>query len=48
VLHLGDDSVRTLDDFYAYLRADHAGSQVPVRLYRGGQVLTVQLTLGSR
>ena len=48
VLHLGDDSVKTLDDFYAYLRADHAGSQVPVRLYRGGQVLTQQLTLGAK
>jgi S1-C subfamily serine protease len=48
VLHLGDASVRTLDDFYAYLRADHAGSQVPARLYRGGQVVTLQLTLGAR
>jgi S1-C subfamily serine protease len=48
VLHLGDDSVRTLEDFHAFLRADHAGSQVPVRLYRGGQVLTIQLTLGLK
>ncbi len=48
VLHLGDDSVRTLDDFYAYLKADRAGSQVPVKLFRGGQVLTQQLTLGAR
>ncbi len=48
VLHLGDDSVKTLDDLYAWLRADHVGQQVPVKLYRTGQVITVQLTLGAK
>ncbi len=48
VLHLGDDSVKTLEDLYAWLRADHVGAQVPVRLFRGGQVSTVQLTVGAR
>jgi S1-C subfamily serine protease len=48
VLHLGDDSVRTLDDLHQYLRSDHAGQQVPVKLFRGGQVLTLPLTLGAR
>lgn len=48
VLHLGDDSVRTLDDLYAYLRADHVGSTVPVKLYRRGAVETKQVTLGAR
>jgi S1-C subfamily serine protease len=48
LLHLGDDSVRTLHDLYGYLRQDHAGQQVPVRLYRNGQVLTVQVTLGAK
>ncbi|MFZ5444325.1 MAG: S1C family serine protease [Myxococcota bacterium] len=48
VLHLGDDSVRTLEDLYAYLRADHVDEQVPVRLFRNGAVLTSQVTLGAR
>lgn len=48
VLHLGDDSVRTLDDLYDYLRADHADQQVPVKLFRNGQVLTQRVTLGAK
>lgn len=48
LLHLGDDSVRTLHDLYAYLRSDRAGQQVPVKLYRNGQVQTLQLTLGAK
>lgn len=48
VLHLGDDTVRTLHDFYAYLRADHADQQVPVKFFRNGQVTTSQVTLGGR
>ncbi|MFO0596102.1 MAG: trypsin-like peptidase domain-containing protein [Myxococcaceae bacterium] len=48
VLHLGDDTVRTLDDLYAYLRADHVDQQVPVKLYRNGQVVTQQVTLGGK
>jgi S1-C subfamily serine protease len=48
VLHLGDASVKTLEDFYAYIRADHVGETVPVKLYRNGKVDTLQLTLGAR
>jgi S1-C subfamily serine protease len=48
VLHLGDDSVKTLQDLYAYLRADHADAQVPVKLFRNGAVVTQQVTLGGR
>lgn len=48
MLHLGDASVKTLHDLYAYLRQDHVGQQVPVKLFRNGQVLTVQLTLGGK
>lgn len=48
VLHLGDDSVRTLEDLYSYLRADHADQRVPVKLFRNGQVVTQQVTLGAR
>lgn len=48
VLHLGDATVKTLEDLYAYLRADHAGQQVPVKLFRSGAVQTVQVTLGAR
>ena len=48
VLHLGDDTVKTLEDLYAYLRGDHVGQQVPVKLFRNGKVETLQLTLGAR
>ncbi len=48
VLHLGDASVRTLDDLYAYLRADHVDEVVPVKVFRHGSVETLQLTLGAR
>ncbi|MDP2271036.1 MAG: trypsin-like peptidase domain-containing protein [Archangium sp.] len=48
VLHLGDDSVKTLQDLYRYLRADNADKQVPLRFFRNGQVNTSQVTLGGR
>ncbi len=48
LLHLGDDSVRTLDDLTAYLRADHVGQTVPAKVYRNGRVDTVNVTLGAR
>jgi S1-C subfamily serine protease len=48
VLHLGDATVKTAEDLYAYLRADHVGQQVPVKLFRGGKVETLQITLGAR
>jgi serine protease DegQ len=48
VLHLGDDTVKTLEDLYLYLRGDHVGQQVPLKLFRNGKVETVQITLGAR
>jgi S1-C subfamily serine protease len=48
VLHLGDDSVKTLQDLYRYLKADHAGEQVPLTYFRNGQVSKAQVTLGGR
>lgn len=48
LLHLGDDTVKTLDDLHSYLRADHVGQQVPVKLWRQGKLETVQVTLGER
>lgn len=48
VLHLGDTTVKTLEDLYAYLRADHVGETVPAKVYRNGKVDTVQVTLGAR
>jgi S1-C subfamily serine protease len=48
VLHLGDDSVKTLQDFYGWLKADHVGQQVPVKFFRDGKVETRELTLGER
>ena len=48
VLHLGDDTVRTVDDVWRYLRADRVGRAVPVRIWRDGRVETLSLTLGAR
>ncbi len=48
VLHLGDATVKTVEDLYAYLRADHVGQQVPVKFFRQGKVQTIQVTLGTR
>lgn len=48
VLHLGDDSVKTLQDLYRYLRADRAGEQVPLTYFRNGQVTKAQVTLGAQ
>ena len=48
VLHLGDDSVKTLQDLYRYLRADHSDQQVPLKYFRNGQVTVSQVTLGGR
>ena len=48
VLHLGDDTVKTLQDLYSYLRADNADKVVPLKYFRNGQVTTSQVTLGGR
>ncbi|MFT3835815.1 MAG: PDZ domain-containing protein [Myxococcaceae bacterium] len=48
LLHLGDDSVKTLEDLYSYLRSDHVGEKVPVKLWRNGKLETLQLTLGAK
>lgn len=48
ILHLGDASVRSLEDFYGWLKADHVGETVPVKLFRSGQVETRSITLGAR
>ncbi len=48
VLHLGDDSVKTLGDLYAYLKADHVGQVTTVKRYRNGKVDSVQVTLGAK
>ena len=48
LLHLGDDSVRTLHDLYAYLREDHVGQTVPLTLFRQNEVVKVDLTLAAK
>jgi S1-C subfamily serine protease len=48
LLHLGDESVKTLDDLTSYLRSDHVGEQVPATIWRQGRVETMQVTLGAR
>ncbi len=48
VLHLGDATVKTVEDLFAFLRGDHVGQAVPVKFFRQGKVATVQVTLGAR
>lgn len=48
VLHLGDDSVRTLDDLMDWLRVDRGGVTTKIRLFRAGQVLELPVVLGAR
>ncbi len=48
MLHLGDDTVKTVEDLYAYLRGDHVGQIVPVRVFRNGKIETLRITLGAR
>lgn len=48
LLHLGDDSVKTLDDLYGYLRADHVGQTVPAKVWRAGKVETLDITLEAK
>ncbi len=48
LLHLGDDSVKTLADLYAYIRTDRVGQQVPVKYFRQGKVEYAQVTLGAK
>ncbi len=48
VLHLGDATVKTVEDLYAWLRGDHVGQQTPVKLFRQGKVLTLNVTLGAK
>lgn len=48
VLHLGDDTVKSLEDFYAWLRADRVGQTFPAKVFRNGKVDVVQVTLGAK
>lgn len=48
VLHLGDDSVKTLEDFYVWMRQDRVGQTFPAKVFKGGKLETVQVTLGAR
>jgi len=48
VLHLGDDTVKSLEDFYRWMRQDRVGQTFPAKVWRSGKVDTVQVTLGAR
>lgn len=48
VLHLGDDSVRTVEDVWRYLRADRAGQTIPIKVWRDSRIETVAVTLAPR
>lgn len=48
LLHLGDDSVKTLEDLYGFLRADHVGETVAAKVWRAGKVETFNVTLAAK
>ncbi len=45
LLHLGDDLVKTLEDFVAFLAVERAGQTVPAKVLRGGKVEALSITL---
>lgn len=45
LLHLGDDSVKTLEDFVAFLAVERAGQTVPAKVLRGGKIENLTITL---
>ncbi|MBL8954337.1 MAG: trypsin-like peptidase domain-containing protein [Myxococcaceae bacterium] len=48
VLHLGDDTVKSLEDFYLWMRQDRVGQTFAAKVFRNGKVDTVQVTLGAK
>ncbi len=48
LLSVDDAPVRHMDDLLAVLGSDRIGRAVPVRVLRGGQVQTLQVTIGAR
>ena len=48
LLHLGDDTVKTLEDLYGFLRADHVGETVAAKVWRAGKVETFNVTLAAK
>jgi S1-C subfamily serine protease len=48
IIALDAQPTRHLDDLLGLLGADRAGNAVPVRIVRGGQVQTVQVTVGEQ
>ncbi len=48
VLHLGDDTVKSLEDFYLWMRQDRVGQTFAAKVWRNGKLDTVQVTLGAR
>jgi S1-C subfamily serine protease len=48
IVGLEQETVRHHDDLLALLTGDRVGTAVPVRIIRGGQVQTVEVTIGER
>lgn len=48
IVTLAGEAVQTHDDLLALLTGDKIGTAVPVQIVRGGQVQTVEVTLGER
>ncbi len=48
IIGIGDAAIRSHDELLAQLAADTVDQKVPVKLLRGGEVLTMNVTIGER
>ncbi len=48
IVGLGDDNVRSHDDLLALLSNNLVGQKVPVKIIRGGEILSVNVKIGER
>ena len=48
LLRLGPDTIKDLRDLTQYLREDHVGEKVVVKVLRSGNVLDLTLEIGAR
>jgi putative serine protease PepD len=47
IVGIGDDDVSSVEDMFIAIRSHRIGDEVPVRIVRGDETLTVDVTLGS-
>ena len=48
IIKIGDTPVRHHDDLLSWLSADRAGQKTPLTILRGGEIRTINVTIGER